>query len=297
MAPKKTVLITGCSDHSLGSALALAFHKAGWRVFASARNLAKLKQAEAAGIATVQLDVTSDESVAKAVSTVRDLTGGSLDALVNNAGAGYSLPLMDIDIDKARQLFDLNTFSILRVSRAFLPLLMKSTHGGRIINHTSAASLTAGGLPFQGVYNASKAAATSFTEVLRLELAPFGVKVINLITGMVKSTFFDNTPPAILPPTSMYNVAKEDIERVMTGEDIAAQGTEAHRWAELVVKDLNTNSPPHWIWRGRHTSEVRLASLLPVGILDNVMKSMVKLDVLERKIKEKGGVDKIMPKE
>ncbi|RYP45206.1 hypothetical protein DL768_008399 [Monosporascus sp. mg162] len=297
MAPKKAVLITGCSDHSLGSALALAFHKAGWRVFASARNVTKLKQAEAAGITTVQLDVMSDESVANAVSTVRDLTGGSLDALVNNAGAAYSLPLMDIDIDKARQLFDLNTFSMLRVSRAFLPLLMKSTHGGRIINNTSAASLTAGALPFQGAYNASKAAATNLTEVLRLELAPFGIKVINLMTGGVKSTFFDNAPPAILPPTSIYNVAKEDIERAMAGEDTAAQGTELHKWAELVVKDLNANSPPHWIWRGRHASEVRLASLLPVGMLDNVIKRISKLDVLERKIKEKGGVEKIMPKD
>ncbi|RYO95539.1 hypothetical protein DL764_007674 [Monosporascus ibericus] len=253
--------------------------------------------AEAAGITTVQLDVMSDESVAKAVSTVRDLTGGSLDALVNNAGAAYSLPLMDIDIDKARQLFDLNTFSMLRVSRAFFPLLMKSTYGGRIINNTSAASMTAGALPFQGAYNASKAAAANFTEVLRLELAPFGVKVINLMTGGVKSTFFDNAPRATLPPTSMYNIAKEDIERVMAGEDTAAQGTEAHKWAELVVKDLNTSSPPYWIWRGRHASEVRLASLLPVGMLDNVMKNISKLDVVERKIKEKGGVKKIMLKE
>lgn len=71
MTPKQTILITGCSDHSLGSALALAFHKAGYRVFASARNPSKLTHVEAAGIETVQLDVTSEESIAAAAAAVR----------------------------------------------------------------------------------------------------------------------------------------------------------------------------------------------------------------------------------
>ncbi|KAI1198791.1 hypothetical protein F5X97DRAFT_298281 [Nemania serpens] len=286
----RTILITGCSDHSLGSALALAFHKAGWRVFASARNPAKLRDTEAAGITSIQLDVSSDESIASAATQIQTLTGGSLDALVNNAGAAYSLPLMDIDIDKARELFDLNVFSVLRVTRAFVPLLLKSKHGGMIINNTSAASLTAGSVPWQSTYNASKAAAGSFTEGLRLELGPFGIKVINLLTGGVKSTFFDNAPTAVLPPDSMYNIAKEEIEKAMAGADTAANGTEAAKWADDVVKDVSQRNPPHWVWRGRHASEVRVASLLPVGTLDGVIKGLSKLDVLEQKIKAKGGV-------
>ncbi|KAK8024083.1 IBR finger domain protein [Apiospora rasikravindrae] len=290
MAPQRTVLITGCSDHSLGAALALAFHKTGkWRVFASARNPAKLKQATDAGITTVQLDIASQESITASVAAVEKLTGGSLDALVNNAGAAYSLPLLDIDLDKARNLFELNVFSMLAVTRAYMPLLMKSQHptGGMLVNHTSAASQTAGSVPFQGVYNASKAAAASFTEGLRLELAPFGIRVVNMLTGGVKSTFFDNAPTATLPTDSLYNVAKKEVETAMAGEDTAANGTEANVWADLVVKDLSRPNPAHWVWRGRHATEVRLASHLPVGTLDSVIKKMSKLDVLEQKVKEK----------
>ncbi|KAK6839641.1 amidase signature domain-containing protein [Apiospora arundinis] len=294
MPPQRTVLITGCSDHSLGAALALAFHKTGgWRVIASARNPAKLKQVADAGITTVQLDITSEESIAASVAVVEKLTSdGSLDALVNNAGAAYSLPLLDIDLDKARALFDLNVFAILRVTRAFMPLLMKSSKtgsgGGLLVNNTSAASQPAGAFPFQGAYNASKAAAASLTEGLRLELAPFGIRVVNLVTGGVKSGFFDNAPTATLPRDSLYNVAKEAIETVMAGEDMAAQGQEASVWADAVVRDLSCARPAHWVWRGRHATEVRLASLLPVGTLDGVIKKMSKLDVLEQKIKEKG---------
>ena len=293
MASKRTVLITGCSDGSLGSALALAFHKAGWRVFASARNMSKLKKAEAAGIETVKLDITSDDSIASSVSRVEELTDGSLDALLNNAGAGYSMPLMDLDIAKARELFDLNVFSLLSVTRAFLPLLIKSTHGGMLVNNTACSSLTTGALPFSGTYNASKAAAANLTEVLRLELAPFGIKVINLMTGAVRSTFLDNAPSATLPSTSLYNGAKETVEKAMADRDAAASGTDPVKWAEQVVKDLGKPNPSYWVWRGKYSSLVRMASFLPVGFLDRSIKSKVGLDVIERKIQEQGRASKV----
>ncbi|KAI0387563.1 IBR finger domain protein [Hypomontagnella monticulosa] len=287
MAAKRTILI------SLGSALAISFHKARWRVFASARNMSKLKQAEAIGIETIQLDISSDESIKSCVSRVQELTGGSLDALVNNAGAGYSLPLMDIGIDKARKLFDLNVFLLFSVTRAFLPLMLKSAHGALLINNTSAASLTVGAVPFQGAYNASKAAAANLTEVLRLELAPFGIKVINLVTGSVKSTFFDNSAAATLPPTSMYNVAKETIEKAMSGEDTAANGIDAFEWAEQVVKDTNMPHPLSMVWRGRYALQAWVGSLFPVGFFDSLARRKVGLDVLERNIREQGGRGKI----
>ncbi|EED14044.1 IBR finger domain protein [Talaromyces stipitatus ATCC 10500] len=214
-----TILITGCSDGGLGSHLALAFHKAGWRVFASARNLTKLKQATTAGIEAIQLDVTSDKSIVSAVSQISELTHGSLDVLLNNAGGGYSMPLMDLELDQARKLFDLNVWSIISVTRAFLPLLSKSQYGGMVVNNTSCSSVPAGMQPFAGAYAASKAAAASITEILRLELAPFGIKSINLMMGAVKSNFFENTPASTLPPTSLYNVAKETVERAMSGQD------------------------------------------------------------------------------
>lgn len=295
MVSKRTILITGCSDGSLGSALALAFHKAGWRVFASARNMSKLKKVEAAGIETVQLDINSDGSIATSVSRIEELTGGSLDALLNNAGAGYSMPLIDLDIAKAQELFELNAFSLLRVTRLFLPLLLKSTHGGMIVNNTSCSSTISGGLPFAGAYNASKAAAASFTEVLRLELAPFGIKVINLMTGAVLSTFHDNAPKITLPSTSLYNVAKDVVEKTMKGGDASANGTDPIIWAERVVKKLSRRNPTHWIWEGTYSTMAWMATFLPVGFMDGYVKKLVGLDLIEQKIKEQGGASKFKP--
>ncbi|KAI1805199.1 putative estradiol 17 beta-dehydrogenase [Daldinia bambusicola] len=291
MAQKKTILITGCSDGGMGSALASAFYEAGWRVFASARNLSKLKNAQAAGIETIQLDVLSDQSVADTVTKIKELTGGTLDALLNNAGAGYSLPLMDLDIKKAHELFELNVFSLIRVTRAFVPLLIKSH--GMVVNNTSLASQLSCGVPFQGAYNASKAAATSITDVLRLELAPFGVKVINLLTGSVATNFFENAPTPVLPPNSLYNVAKEAVEKAMRGSNSTEGATDPDQWAKQVVKDLTRSSPPHWIWRGKFATQVRIASWFPVGYSDGFLKQIANLNILEQKIKEQGGPEKI----
>ncbi|KAL4808600.1 IBR finger domain protein [Aspergillus unguis] len=296
MSPKRSILITGCSDRSLGSHLALQFHFAGWRVFASARNMAKLKDAEKAGIETVQLDTLSDESIAACVSTIEKLTAGtgndgkgSLDALLNNAGAGYSMPLMDIEIDKAKQLFDLNVWSLISVSRAFLPLLMNSPHAAKdealLINHTSVSGIIAGTGPFAGSYNMSKAAASSMTETLRRELQPFGIRVINLITGAVQSNFHDNAGAPVLPATSLYNLAKEKVEESMINTN-HADDTAAEQWAKNVVRDMTRPKPAFWIWRGKLSTYVWMATYLPIGLFNGVLQRWVGLDIVERRYKE-----------
>ena len=78
------------------------------------------------GIETLTLDVTSPESCANCVDAVTKITGGSLDILVNNAGGGFTMPTIDVDIDKAKQLYDTNVWGVLRVTQAFIPLLMNS---------------------------------------------------------------------------------------------------------------------------------------------------------------------------
>ncbi|KAL6855667.1 NAD(P)-binding protein [Trichoderma novae-zelandiae] len=294
MAAKRTVLISGCSDGGLGSQLALAFHRNGWRVFASARNLSKMAQARTAGLELVQLDTTDGESIAACVARVSELTGGSLDALVNNAGAGYSMPVMDLDMAQTRQLFELNVFSPLAVTRAFFPLLVKSPGGGLVVNNTSCMALPHASMPFSGAYNASKAAAANFSEVLRLELAPFGVRVTNLVTGAVRSTFHANAPHVSLPPTSIYNVAKEAVERWMSGAEATATGADPVEWAEGVVKDLSRDRPPLWVWRGKHAMAARIGSFLPVGALDGIYKSRTGLDEVSRKLKEQGGLESVI---
>ena len=289
---KRTVLITGCSDGGLGSQLCLAFHEAGWRVFAIARNLAKLRNVTEAGIETLQLDTLSEDSIKECVSAVEKLTGGSLDMLLNNAGAGYSMPLMDLDLAKTRELFELNTFSLISTTRAFLPLLRKSTtmhggmQGGTVVNNTSCASLLPATLPFGGAYSASKAAATSFTEVLRLELEPFGIRVINLMTGSVRSSFHVNSPHNPLPPNSIYNAARDVIEKTISDTDYTADGVDPRKWARKIAASLSKENSPHWIWNGKWTTLTWLASFLPLQITDYTKKQLSGLDVVGRKIKE-----------
>lgn len=251
--------------------------------------MAKLKQAEAAGIETVQLDTTSQESIAACVARVSELTGGSLDVLFNNAGAGYSMPVLDLDLSRVRELFDLNVFSMLAVTRAFFPLLTNSSQGGIVVNNTTCMALPHASMPFSGAYNASKAAAANFSEVLRLELAPFGVKVTNLLTGSVKSTFHSNAPQISLPPDSVYNVAKETVEKYMSGAEATATGADPVEWAEGVARDVGKSTPPLWIWRGKLATAAWIGSFLPVGALDGVMKRKTGLDEVERKLHEQGG--------
>ncbi|KAM0345038.1 hypothetical protein ACHAPU_006924 [Fusarium lateritium] len=286
MSQRRTVLITGCSDGGLGSALSIAMKDQGWRVFASARNVAKLKTAQVAGIECIEMDVLSIESISAAVKEVTKLTGGSLDALINNAGAAYSMPIIHVDNKMSHDLFELNVFSVVRVSQAFVPLLLKSNHGALLINNTSAVALAGAGIPFQGMYAASKAAAASVTESLRLELGPFGIQVINMYTGGVESGFWNNAPDVKLPEESIYNVAKNAIESSMSGTVKGFSKPTAEVWAKQVAGDLSRKKPSHGVYRGASAGLARLGTLLPTGALDGTLKQLGAVDVLERKLKE-----------
>lgn len=273
---KRTVLITGCSDGGLGAALAIALHEAGLHVYATARDVMKMKQLSAKGIQTLTLDVTSDTSIAECVAQVP-----SLDILVNNAGGGYSMPISDLSIPEAKKLFDLNVWACLAVTQAFLPLLIKSK--GMVVNNTSVGSLFC--MPFQSAYNASKAAMAMFSDTLRLELEPFGVKVVDLKTGGVLSNFLENKHAGtkqILPQGSIYEPARNTIEDVLRGEDYKQKMGPAEQWAKDVAKDLLRKKPPSYVWRGDGAGMVRWLLCLPYGTLDGFLKKLTKLDVVEK---------------
>ena len=278
---QRSVLITGCSDGGLGAALAIAFRNAGLLVYATARNPAKMTKVAEAGCQTLVLDVTSKESIAACVSNIP-----SLDILVNNAGGGYSMPVMDLSIPEAKKLFDLNVWSCITVTQAFLPLLLASK--GLIANHTSVGSVI--GIPFQSAYNASKAAMSIFSDTMRLELSPFDVKVVEIKTGGAVSKFMDNklldTKQITLPLDSIYQPAKGTIESVLRGEWVGGRQSSAEDWATLVAKDLLKTQPPIATWRGLGAGSVRLLNLLPAGTLDSPMKKMTRLDEIERTIRQ-----------
>jgi 1-acylglycerone phosphate reductase len=294
MASKRSVLITGCSKGGLGDVLARAFHTRGLRVIATARNPSKIEHLKPLGIETLTLDVTSQESIKTCIQEVSNLTGGSLDILLNNSGGGCHLPLIDVSIDAAREAFDLNVWSVLSMVQAFMPLLLKSSYGGMIVNNTSVASVAA--VPLQGIYNASKAAAASLTEALRLELQPFGIKVVDMKTGAVRSEFYANMSanvkdktggPLALPNGSMYEVARKEIDEILRGDTMETRMVDPNRWAEQVVGDLMRDSPPATVWRGGSANMVWFgAKFFPAFLWDRFMRAAGGLDIVNKRLKE-----------
>jgi 1-acylglycerone phosphate reductase len=200
--------------------------------------------------------------------------------LVNNAGAAYSMTISDLSITEAKKLFDLNVWSYLAVTQAFLPLILASK--GIIVNQTSISSVCT--VPFQSTYNASKAAIATFSDTQRLELAPFGVRVIDLKTGAVQSNI-NNGPKVQLPKDSIYTFAKEAVEKGLNFEDIASIAIDRDVWAKATVADILKKTPPPNIWRGAHVWLVWIGTWLPFGWLDGTIKKMTGLDIVEKRLK------------
>lgn len=137
MAPR-TVLITGCSAGGIGSALVESFEKSGLYVFATGRSISKMSHLEQLhNVDLLSLDVTSTSSISAAVEAVTAKTGGTLDYLVNNAGIGYFLPTLDVNIDEAKKMFDINVWGALAVIKMFAPLVIAAK--GTIVNISSVA--------------------------------------------------------------------------------------------------------------------------------------------------------------
>ncbi len=184
---EQVVLVTGCST-GIGRALALELHSRAHRVFASARRPESLAELAAAGIATVRLDVNDPGSIAEAVAEV-GRCAGRIDVLVNNAGVNVFGPLLEVPLADARAVFETNVLGLLAVTQAVLPL-MADRRKGRVINVGSVVGCLP--TPYAGAYCASKSAVHMLSEVLRMEVKPFGIDVVVVVPGGVRSSIADS---------------------------------------------------------------------------------------------------------
>ncbi|KAF2107813.1 NADPH-dependent 1-acyldihydroxyacetone phosphate reductase [Lophiotrema nucula] len=262
MAPK-TVLITGCSTGGIGHALVLEFQRRGHTVFATARSPSKMADLkELPNVHLMALDVVSQVSVDAAVKQVEVKSGGKLDVLVNNAGVLFVMPALDVDIEEARAVFETNYWGVLRVVQAFAPLVIAAK--GSILNVGSGAGDLP--LPFQSMYNASKAAQNMLSEVLRLELRPLGVKVITLMAGNVATNIAANAPPVEIPQSSVYDPVRSEIGKEMKYSDQPAAS-----FAKQVVDDVLGGSQGK-VYRGGNSFIMKwLPSVLPEWAMDYLM--------------------------
>lgn len=177
------VLISGCSS-GIGRALAEAFHAAGYQVWAGARQAEQRAALQAAGFIPVALDVNDPHAISEVVARITQ-EAGRLDVLVNNAGYGGIAPLLDGGPAALRAQFETNVFSLVALSGASFALLKASS--GLIVNIGSVSGVMV--TPFAGAYCASKAAVHALSSVLRMELAPFGVRVLEVQPGAIASQF------------------------------------------------------------------------------------------------------------
>jgi len=171
----KVVLITGGSS-GIGKAIGIYLQQKGYRVYGSSRNPGAVTHSP---FPLVALDVRNSASIQLAVQEIIGKEG-RLDVLINNAGVGITGPVEEIPLEEIQNNFHTNVFGPIETMKAVLPV-MRRQKSGMIINITSIAGYM--GLPYRGIYSASKGALELITEAVRMEVKPFNIKVTNVAPG------------------------------------------------------------------------------------------------------------------
>src|SRR5215467_9245371 len=180
------VLITGCSS-GIGRAAALRLHDAGFTVYATARRTDALTDVASRGLRTVALDVTDEQSMTQAVAAV-EADAGPVGVLINNAGYGLYGPVEQVPMAEIRRQFETNFFGLVRLTQLVLPG-MRQRGRGRILNVSSMGGRIT--LPGGAFYHASKYAVEALSDALRMEVAQFGIEVVLIEPGPVKTPWND----------------------------------------------------------------------------------------------------------
>src|SRR2546429_4243186 len=183
-AVAKAVLITGCSS-GIGRATAEHLAGRGWTVYASARNPDTIADLERSGCKLLALDVNDEESMVAAVRQVEDAEG-AVGVLVNNAGYSQSGPVEEIPLDDVRRQFETNVFGLVRLCQLALPG-MRRQGWGKIVNVSSMGGKLV--LPGGGFYHGTKYAVEAISDALRWEVRGFGVDVVIIEPGLIKTEF------------------------------------------------------------------------------------------------------------
>jgi NAD(P)-dependent dehydrogenase (short-subunit alcohol dehydrogenase family) len=186
--PSRAVLVTGCSS-GIGAATAARLATAGWTVYATARRPETLSELEAKGCRTLALDVDDDASRKAAVQAVVDREG-AVGVLVNNAGYSQSGAVESVPDERVRAQFETNVFAPLALCREVLPG-MREQGWGKIVNVSSMGGEFV--FPGGGVYHATKYAIEALSDALRFEVRGFGVDVILIQPGLIRTRFSQRT--------------------------------------------------------------------------------------------------------
>jgi NAD(P)-dependent dehydrogenase (short-subunit alcohol dehydrogenase family) len=278
----QVILITGSSS-GIGRATVSHAAARGHRVFATARMPDDLASRSRPGaIDVLGLDVTDSGSIERAVAEVVR-RAGRLDALVNNAGYGQYGSVEDVSLPDWRRQYEVNVFGALAAIQAALPALRKSG-GGTIVNVSSVAGKIA--IPFAAPYCSSKHALEAISDSLRLEVAPFGIRVVVVEPGPIATRFGDRARAEVKPfleKPGPYKSFYAEAERAMD-EDFRRGQLPPEAVARVIVKSIEARRPKT---RYRVTLLAKLGiparSFLPDRVIDRAMSGRLKLPRLPKR--------------
>lgn len=278
---RKTIFITGCSS-GIGAALAMEFHARGQAVIATARSVESLAPLADLGMRTLSLDVNDDVAILAAMRTVA-AEHGVIDILVNNAGFSQVGAVIDLTRDDLRRQFETNVIAPVAVTRAAVPMLRAAAARGArplVVNVGSIVGLLT--TPLAAAYCSSKAALHALSDGLRMELAPFGIHVVTLQPGGVKSRFGDHAEENLrLPDDSLYQPVANGVRARARAGQVGATPTED--FARPVVEALLREQPPLVIRGGKHSVILPLLKkVLPTSAFDARLSRAFGLDRLGR---------------
>ncbi|MGC1329479.1 SDR family oxidoreductase [Pseudomonas sp.] len=257
-------LITGCSS-GIGLAVARAFKQAGHEVWATARKPVDVEHLAQEGFTARALDVNDETAVA---ALAAELPG--LDILINNAGYGAMGPVLDGGVAGIRQQFETNVFSIVGVTRALFPLLRAGK--GLVVNIGSVSGVLV--TPFAGAYCASKAAVHGLSDALRLELAPFGIRVMEVQPGAIDTQFANNASreaeQVIAENSPWWPLQAQIRARAKASQD---RPTPAVDFAQALLDAVRKPVPPRLVRIGNGSRALPfLERWVPKAIVEGILK-------------------------
>ncbi|OWQ83776.1 short-chain dehydrogenase/reductase [Roseateles aquatilis] len=269
----KTALVTGASS-GIGEATARQLVSDGYKVFAAARRLDRMKSLEALGVTLVPLDLTNDASIVAAVAEVERAAGGRLDVLVNNAGYGSYGSLEDVPMDEARRQIEVNLMGLARLSQLVIPLMRAQT-SGTIVNITSVGGKL--GEPFGSWYHATKFAVEGLSDCMRMELKPFGIRVVVIEPGAIRTEWNEIARDSLIARSGAtpYGPYAQRHAAMLGSANASSMASQPDIVARTIGKAVAARNPrPRYATGGGAKTIVFLTWLLPDRLLDRLLWRM-----------------------
>lgn len=266
----KTVLVTGASS-GIGKATAIYLAQGGYKVYGAARRVEKMEELKAYGITPIPLDVTQEESIVACTTQIL-LQAGSIDVLINNAGAGFYGSLEDVPMADARNLMEVNLFGVARLIQLVLPGMRKNNYG-KIVNISSIGGKV--GLPMGVWYHSSKFAIEGLSDALRNEVKQFGIDVIVIEPGGTQSemTGLGTEYVMRISGSTVYQHLAKGIVKMYAG----IKGSEPIVIAKLIKKSIEAGNPKtRYVGGAMAKPMLLMRRLLPDKLFDKMIMSQMK---------------------